>query len=88
MNNLTQTQILEELERAIANSNPENPDDAYTTNDFAKMLGLSPGAIRNRLQMLSEAGRLEAVRVTKPNIAGIPQARIAYRILPMQSDRE
>lgn len=88
MTMLTQAQILEELEQAIAFSHPENPDDAYTTNDLTRMLGLSPGAVRSRLQVLSEAGRLEAVRITKFNIAGIPQPRIAYRILPAQSEKK
>jgi len=88
MNNLTQAQILEELEQAIATSHPENPDDAHTTNDLSKMLGLSHGAVRGRLRVLFEAGRLETVRITRINIAGISQPRIAYRILPAQPEEK
>ena len=86
MTMLTQAQILEELEQAIAATGEENIEGAYTTRDLSRMLGLSTSAIRVRLQVLSEAGRLETATVTRTNIAGVPQPRTAYRILPTQPD--
>ena len=87
MTMLTQAQILEELEQAIAaTAGEENIEGAYTTRDLSTMLGLSSSAIRVRLQVLAEAGRLETATVTRTNIAGVPQPRTAYRILPAQTE--
>jgi predicted ArsR family transcriptional regulator len=83
---LTQEQIIAELETAIGNT--EDPPDAYTTLELGDLLGLSNNAVRVRLRILSEAGRIEVVRVTKPNIAGVPQPRMAYRILPAKEEEE
>ena len=81
---LTQEEIIAELETAM--SSAENPSDAYTTLDLVDLLGLSPNAVRSRLAVLSDAGRLEVVRITKVNIAGVPQPRMAYRILPASEE--
>ena len=81
---LTQEEIIAELETAIENT--EAPPDAYTTVELGDLLGLSSNAVRVRLRILSEAGRIEVLRVTKPNIAGVPQPRMAYRILPAKEE--
>jgi len=81
---MTQEEIIAELEAAIAHA--DSPNDVYTTRDLSRMLGVSLQKVRVRLQVLSEAGRLEILRVKRPNIAGLMQPRAAYRILPAEEE--
>jgi len=76
---LTHEEVVAELERVIGES--ENPTGAFTTSDLSSMMGITEYQVRKRLKSVSAQNRLEVCRITRPNLGGIPQSRIAYRIL-------
>ena len=78
--NLTEEEIVRELEKALEGA--DDPREGHTVFELAKLMEISPGAVRIRLSALKELGRLEVVKVRRINLAGKPQARTAYRILP------
>ena len=76
---LTHEEVVAELERVIGAS--PNPTGAFTTRDLATMLGITEDQVRKKLKSVRAQNRLEVCRITRPNLGGIPQSRIAYRIL-------
>lgn len=78
---MTTEEMIAELEIALAAS--ENPDGFYSTREYGDLLGLGADAVRRRLRVLQNLGRLEHRRVRRPNdLGGGSSVKDCYRILP------
>lgn len=78
---MRETDIIRELEAVLAHA--EDPDDAFTTNELAEMMGANVKKVRKLLRLLAKDGRLQSVKVMRPNLLnGVVAPRDAYRILP------
>lgn len=75
---MTESELMEELEAIYRQQGPE---DALTTDELSHVLGVGHAAVRRRLRAVKKAGRLQAVRVQRENLAGQPHTVTAYRIL-------
>lgn len=77
---MTTEELIAELTAALAAN--QGPDDALTTYELCQVLGLAENATRKRIRLLTEAGRLEAVRVQRVSMNGVTQPVSAYRLKP------
>lgn len=75
---MTQAALLDALRQAFAQ--PSGPDDARTTWELQKTMGLGDKAVRMRIRLAVEAGQIEGVMVTRQSIHGKPTQVPAYRI--------
>lgn len=78
--NITMAEVLQELEAAVKRTN--SPDDAPTILELQEATGWGSIRVRKSLTVAKKAGRLQAVRVMRENLAGFQQPSYGYRILP------
>ncbi len=67
---MTQPVTIDALDRAIIRQLQEDGRASYA--DLASVVGLSPPAVRQRMQRLMETGLLQVVAVTDPLKLGLP----------------
>lgn len=82
---LTEAQIIEELQSALGKANGDS-SRAFTTAEYADLSGLPKTVVRAKLTKLKAAGRLETVMVNRRNLADRFQQISAYRIIPKKDD--
>ena len=75
---ITEAELLEEIRAALGDP---GPDDAYTTQEIGRMLGLSQSTARERIRPLVESGRMVPVRVIRRCLDGRMQSVPAYRLV-------
>ena len=75
---ITEGQLLEALQRAVT---PDNPEGAMTIEDLRGQLGWSYGRIRRELHRLKDEGKLDVLRVSRPDLTGRMLPRPAYRFV-------
>jgi hypothetical protein len=78
METMTQASLLDALREAFAQ--PSGPDDARTTWELQKTMGLGDKAVRKRIRLAVEAGQIESVTVTRTSVHGKPVQVAAYRL--------
>ena len=76
MDSITESELVEELRRALENA---GPDDAMTTKELAATLGISRDAVRAQLPAMLESGQFEMVRVMRKRWDGIANMVSAIR---------
>ena len=76
---VTESELLAELRASIA---PEGPPEAMTMAELCKATGLGKSAIKSRLRVYREQGRLSVYRVRRTDDAGRAQIIPAYAIKP------
>ncbi len=62
----------------------QGPDDAFTMDELRDMLGLGVCAVRRRLKILDNQGRIGVVKVARKNIVGVIVRKPAYQVLPAE----
>lgn len=83
--NITMSEVLAELELATKRIN--SPDDAPTITELQEETGWGSIRVRATLREAKKAGRLQAVRVMRENLAGYMQPSVGYRILPAKKSK-
>ncbi len=74
---MTDNEVLQELLDVFKT---DDPDDVFTTREWAAKVERTINWTRTRLHALKDAGRLELITVTRETLAGRPAPTTAYRI--------
>ena len=78
--NITETELLDAIQEATKQASAR-PDGALTVAEMSDSMGLSRGAVRNRVVPLVRSGRMECVWVMVTDITGRFQRLPAYRLI-------
>lgn len=77
---MTEAQLLEAVYAELAGA--AGPEDALTTKEWAKAMGVSVPTARKRIGTLVEAGKMERVQVPRTSpMSGVSQPVRGYRLL-------
>lgn len=76
---MTEREIIEQLHELLA-TNSQEPDDAFTIQEWCDLLGLGEKAVRRRFRVVKKAGRLACTPVLRENLMGVMVPIPAYRI--------
>lgn len=74
---ITQAELLEALAAAACGSAPE---EAKTMKQLRRETGFSEKRVREALEAMQDAGRLQVHFITKPRVDGKPQPVPAYTV--------
>lgn len=77
---ITQAELLDALLTATQGA---GPDDARTVQELVAESGLPAARVRQALQRLNAAGRLQPHRVRRPDLSGREQWVPAYTVRPV-----
>lgn len=87
MTNITESEVLEELRRALSNVD-DTPAGYFTTAEIAEKMNLCVRSVTGKLRSAFLRGEIECVKVTRPGIDGRNAKVPAYRLVkPVLPDR-
>jgi len=75
---ITEAELLEELRTALGDP---GPDDAYTANEIAELMGCSVELARKRIKLLIGQGKMKPTRAARPRMDGQVQKISAYQFV-------
>lgn len=77
---VTEAQLIEEIRAAFAGAEM-GPDDAMTAKELADIMGINVQRIRDQFRSLIDEGKLEMVRVRRPDWDGTMRTKNAVRMI-------